>query len=89
MRSVIVAGSRLHAAAMIRWLRLDPKVWQPLAYGDGVEGTFEFARIVRPSEGVTEDHQTWVFQSLIPNICLTTTAIPETWRPSGALEEDE
>lgn len=80
MRNAMVASSKRHAAAMISWLKLNDKVWIPLAYGDEVKEVFQHAKIVRPSEGVLQAHCDWVLEKLVPNLALTVTTIPPEWK---------
>jgi hypothetical protein len=82
MICAVVASSKMHAAAIIKWLKLDPTTWVPIAYGDRIDLTYECARLVRPLSGVTDRHLDWVISDLIPHVCVTPTAIPQTWRLS-------
>jgi hypothetical protein len=61
---------------MIAWLKLDPEVWVPMAYGDRLTANYEHAKLVRPIGGVTQGHLDWVLADLVPNVCVTPTAVP-------------
>ncbi|MEY9178247.1 hypothetical protein [Bradyrhizobium elkanii] len=79
-KNVMVASSKRQATAMIAWMKLDADVWEPLAYGDPVTKLYAHAKLVRPSEGVDQAHSDWVFEKLVPNLCLTATTVPRTGR---------
>lgn len=79
MKSLVVAGTRLHAQAMIKWARLDPSIWHPVAYGEMMTGDFAYAKLVRPLNGVEEHHAAWVFDHLQPRIAKEITGLPDAW----------
>lgn len=76
----MVASSKRQAEAMIAWLKLDPKVWTAVAYGDPVKQLYSHAKLVRPSEGVFREHCDWVLEKLVPNLTLTVTTVPPNWK---------
>ncbi|MEY9138528.1 hypothetical protein ABIE79_010056 [Bradyrhizobium diazoefficiens] len=80
MLNAMVASSKKQAEAMIAWLRLDPKEWEPIAYGDAVTKLYSNAKLVRPSEGVEQAHSNWVLEKLVPNLCLAVSTVPPQWR---------
>ena len=79
-KNAMVASSKRQAEAMIAWLKLNPDDWEPLAYGAPVTKLYSHAKLVRPSEGVDQAHSDWVFEKLIPNLCLTASTIPPNWK---------
>ena len=68
------------AEAMIAWLKLSPGEWEPVAYGDKIDKLFSHAKLVRPSDGVHQEHTDWVLGKLVPNLCLTVSTIPPNWK---------
>jgi hypothetical protein len=80
MLNAMVASSKTHATAMIHWLGLKPEEWEPIAYGDPIHKMFANARLVRPSEGVSQEHSDWVLEKLVPYLCLNCTTVPPNWR---------
>lgn len=79
-KNVMVASSKRQAAAMIVWMKLDPDNWEALAYGDPVTKLYSHAKLIRPSEGVHQAHSDWVFEKLLPSLCLTATTVPSSWK---------
>jgi hypothetical protein len=65
---------------MIAWLRLDPTEWVPLVYGQPIKNLYQNVKLVRPTEGVVQEHTDWVLGKLVPSICLTVTTVPPNWR---------
>lgn len=87
MRNAMVASSKRQAEAMIEWLKLNPEEWEPVTYGQPVKKLFQHAKLIRPSEGVFKEHCDWVLEKLVPNLCLTVTTVPPSWRiPQEHLE---
>jgi hypothetical protein len=80
MRNIVVADSRKHAEAVIAWCKLDREIWEPVAYGETLAGRYDYARIVRPSEGVQNGHLDWILEILVPSVDKTTSPIPPDWR---------
>lgn len=80
MLSAMVASSKKQAQAMIAWLKLNPEEWEAIAYGDPIHKMFIHARLIRPSEGVLQEHSDWVFEKLLPYLCKSCTTIPPNWR---------
>jgi len=78
--NIVVADSRKHAEAVIRWMKLDPEDWVPYAYGDTLQGVYGFAKIVRPLEGVTEAHFDWILEQLVPRVVHDTHPVPMSWK---------
>lgn len=60
MKSLMVAGTVMHAEIMIRWLRLDRRRWVPVKYGDQLKGKYWNAHLVRPTTGVSDEEYAWV-----------------------------
>ncbi|WP_316207415.1 hypothetical protein [Bradyrhizobium sp. SZCCHNR3118] len=83
-KNVMVASSKLHASTMIAWMKLDPEIWLPLAYGDRVTQVFNFAKLVRPGEGIEQAHLDWVLEQLVPNLqqLSATEPVPPYWTVS-------
>lgn len=79
MRSVMIASSKRHAEAMIAWLKLKTEEWEAIAYGDKINQTFSHAKLIRPSEGLQQEHVDWILEKLIPNLRLTVTTVPKNW----------
>ena len=79
-KNVMVASSKRQADAMIAWMKLDPDVWVPIAYGDKITQLFAHAKLIRPSEGVFQEHTDWVLEKLVPQLTLTVTTIPPNWK---------
>lgn len=82
MPNVVVAGTKKHAEAMIKWLKLDPDIWDAMAYGDSVIKTYYSAKIVRPVEGVEKRHYDWLVTRLIPSVRDdgNMVTVPPSWR---------
>ena len=59
-KNAMVASSKKQAEAMIAWLKLSPGEWEPVAYGDKIDKLFSHAKLVRPSDGVHQEHTDWV-----------------------------
>jgi hypothetical protein len=76
----MVASSLRQAEAMIAWLKLDAKEWEPVVYGQSIKQLYSHAKLVRPSEGVFKEHCDWVMEKLVPNLCLTVTTVPPHWK---------
>lgn len=87
MANVVVAGTKTHAQAMIKWMRLDPDVWDAVAYGDPINKIYYSAKIVRPVEGIEQRHYDWVLEKLIPSVRNDGSAV--TVPPSWKLPEPE
>jgi hypothetical protein len=66
--NVVVADSRLHAEAIIRWAGLNPENWVPGAYGKKLNGLYDQALLVRPLAGITEEHSDWIIGYLVPRV---------------------
>jgi hypothetical protein len=49
-------------------------------YGDKIDKLFSHAKLVRPSDGVHQEHTDWVLGKLVPNLCLTVSTIPPNWK---------
>jgi hypothetical protein len=79
-KNAMVASSKRQAAAMIAWMKLDADNWEPVAYGDPVTKLYAHAKLIRPSEGVYQEHTDWVLEKLVPNLCLTASTIPPNWK---------
>jgi len=79
-KNAMVASSKTQAAAMIAWLKLDPKDWEPVVYGQPITKLYSHAKLVRPSGGVVQAHTDWVLEKLVPSLCLSATTIPPNWR---------
>ena len=80
MLNAMVASSKKQAEAMIAWLKLNPAEWEAVAYGDHIYKMFAHAKLIRPSEGVHQEHTDWVLEKLVPYLCLTCTTVPPSWR---------
>jgi hypothetical protein len=68
MKSIMVAGSKKHAEALIAWLRLPADRWQAAAYGDKLAEVYENAKLVPPIGGTLQCHTDWVLERLVPHI---------------------
>jgi hypothetical protein len=90
-KNAMVASSKRQASAMIAWLKLDPDVREAVAYGDPIQKLFSHAKLVRPSEGVQQEHTDWVLGKLVPNLCLTETTFLRAGRSrkSTSLEREQ
>lgn len=78
----IVAGSKTHAQATIKWLELDAKRCVPLAYGEHLEeDRYELAMLVRPTEGTTPAQREWICTELLPRVDGPFRTHPEQWKP--------
>jgi hypothetical protein len=80
VRNAIVADSKAHASAMIAWLKLDPKLWEPVVYGQDIKVVYQDAKLIRPLSGVEQQHSDWVFEKLVPSITKHCTVVPPCWR---------
>ena len=80
MVSAVVASTKRQAEAMIVLLKLDPTEWVPMIYGQPINNLYQHAKLVRPSEGVLQEHCDWVLEKLVPRLCLTVTTVPPHWR---------
>ncbi|SHH05572.1 hypothetical protein [Bradyrhizobium erythrophlei] len=79
MLNAMVASTRKHAEVMIAWLKLNPKEWEPIAYGDPVAKLYSNAKLIRPCIGVEQEHVDWVLEKLVPNLCLAVSTVPAHW----------
>jgi hypothetical protein len=79
MRSVVIADTEKHAEAMIKWLKLNPRKWHAVAYGEKIREVYESCKLVRPSKGIQQVHFDWVLEQLVPNLCLSAEPIPPIW----------
>jgi hypothetical protein len=79
MLNAMVADTKKAAEAMIAWLRLDPKQWEPVVYGQVVTKLYSNAKLIRPISGVHQAHTDWVLEKLIPNLCLSVSTVPPHW----------
>ena len=69
MPSAMIGATLTHAKAMITWLKLDPKLWRAVAYGQSINGArFMTAMCIRPISGVTPDHAAWLAHELRPAV---------------------
>lgn len=80
MLNAMVADTKTHADAMIVWMRLDPKQWEAVAYGQPVNKLYGNAMLVRPIGGVEQAHTDWVLEKLVPHLCLAVQTLPPNWR---------
>jgi hypothetical protein len=79
MRNIVVADSRKHAAAVIAWGKLDPDQWEVAAYGEPLAGRYDYARIVRPAQGIEHAHLDWILEVLVPKVDKNTVPVPSNW----------
>lgn len=66
--NAVFASNKTHALAMIRWLDLEPGIWHANSYGAKLRDRYDKAILVRPVDGVTQDHFAWISGFLIPRM---------------------
>lgn len=86
--SAVVADTKVHARAIIRWLGLDDHIWVPVPYGQKLVTIYENVMIVRPLSGVTDDHRAWIVDQLLPRVGRRRNTIPHSWEPMGSVDID-
>jgi hypothetical protein len=88
VNNVVFAANKTHALAMIQWLRLDSTLWHANEYGGNMRKDYDRAILVRPVDGVTQEHFLWVTQVLAPRMRSTDNITVLHWRyadfPSSA-----
>ena len=93
MLNVMVASTKRHAEAMIaafaRRKEIDPNQWIPVTYGQDLKSLYQHAKLIRPSEGVTQEHCDWVLGMLVPHLCLTVMTVPPHWKIPQELVDEE
>lgn len=66
MKSILIAGSRAHAHAIMRWCRYGAEGWDVAVYGDAITDRYATAVLARPVGEITDDHAAWVTHVLRP-----------------------
>jgi len=77
--NLLVSDTIAYSKAMIRWLRLSPDEWHPVAYGDHVPGVYADAKIVRPAGDVEEWHVDWFLSRVVTSVLEKVSTFPESW----------
>jgi hypothetical protein len=78
MTNIVVAETVAHAKAMIGWLGLDHS-WHPVAYGEDLFIRYQYAKVVRPFNGATDEHVDWILEQLVPNLDRKAESVPSSW----------
>lgn len=86
--SAVVADTKLHASAVIRWLGLDPNIWVPVAYGDRLKNAYDNVKIVRPLRDISESHLVWMIDVLLPRVARRRDTVPPHWEPTGSVDDE-
>lgn len=81
MKDAVVAGSVVHAKALIKWAGLDANRFEALAYGQAITDQYIDVLLVRPLAGLTPDQQTWICDVLVPAAFGNIGAHPPEWKP--------
>lgn len=66
--NAVFAANKTHALAMIGWLGLEPGIWHANAYGEKLRDRYDRAILVRPVDGVTQEHFIWITLMLMPRM---------------------
>lgn len=83
MAAVLVASTPAHGAAMMHWLKLDPKDWRIVCYGDDVNHFYSHGILVHPLEEINEDYAAWLLAFLAPRLIAglkTMDVVPPSWK---------
>ena len=78
MRNVVVADTKVHAKAVISWLKLDES-WIPMQFGAFVDQDYGQVRLVRPASGVTSEHYAWITHTLMQRVRGEVGLVPPQW----------
>lgn len=78
--NLMVASTKKHAAAMIKWLQYPTSGWVPAAYGDVLTDRFWMAQIVAPVEKIQEWQVDWILETLVPAVQEGIVPIPHDWK---------
>lgn len=58
---------------------MDPELWSVNIYGGALADHYDRAVIVRPMEGITQEHLMWVATQLAPLVSDVSKIIPIHW----------
>lgn len=76
LRNLVVAETKVHAEAIIRWRHLDPETWTTVIYGTRIGRTYDHVILVPPLQGIDQWQLNWCVETLLPKCRMQPEAVP-------------